>query len=435
MRAKKCGMSADEKQFRRLHYCGTCKTIGSLYGQKSRLLLNHDTVFLAEILTSLSDEKTDGWQESYQSYNCLNLPKTAMPVSLQFAAATNVILAEFKIADHIQDAPRQRRFKFARRIFSNEFLKAEDSLKRWNFPLEKVREILQTQEKLESENSSLDILAEPTAATALFFAHGVELIGKDELKNLASEIGYKFGKLIYLLDALEDFEKDAKTNQFNALRAVFALNENKLPNDIYRKVTAILRGLESELIAKIYALPIDERQRQIFALRFQENLDKKLKTELPILKTRNFHIPKQKPTFTEKYHLAVKTARKLTRNYSWQMPIVFLFVFVFALAAPAHTREAKSARECFDLSFNLMFLGAVLSSAAFSVKPLFLENPEEILTKKGRRKKAARAAAGGAADDDSGWCDACECCCCDCDDCCCDFDGCCDCDCGGCCDC
>ncbi len=44
MSAKKYGMSAAEKQFRRLNYCGTCKTTGSLYGQKSRLLLNYDTI-------------------------------------------------------------------------------------------------------------------------------------------------------------------------------------------------------------------------------------------------------------------------------------------------------------------------------------------------------------------------------------------------------
>ncbi len=31
-------------------YCGTCKTMGERYGQKTRLLLNHDTVFLAELL-------------------------------------------------------------------------------------------------------------------------------------------------------------------------------------------------------------------------------------------------------------------------------------------------------------------------------------------------------------------------------------------------
>ena len=132
MRAKKCGMSAEEKNFRRLHYCGTCKTIGSLYGQKSRMLLNHDTVFLAEILTSLSDENVSDWQKSYQSYNCLSLPKNEMPLSLQFAATANVILAEFKITDHISDT-RQRRFNLAHRIFSKEFIQAEKLLNEWNF--------------------------------------------------------------------------------------------------------------------------------------------------------------------------------------------------------------------------------------------------------------------------------------------------------------
>jgi len=34
----------------RLPYCGTCKTMGALYGQRSRVFLSHDVVFLAELL-------------------------------------------------------------------------------------------------------------------------------------------------------------------------------------------------------------------------------------------------------------------------------------------------------------------------------------------------------------------------------------------------
>lgn len=422
MRAKKCGMSTDEKQFRRLHYCGMCKTIGSLYSQKSRLMLNHDTVFLAEILTSLSGENVSDWQNAYQSFNCLNLPETAMPDSLQFAAATNIILAEFKIADHIHDS-RQFRFKVARRVFSNEFLNAESSLKGWNFPLEKVRRILQTQEKIETENSSLEILAEPTAlVTALFFAHGVDLIGRSELKNIASEIGYSFGKLIYLLDAFEDFASDAKAKQFNAISSIFALRENKLPKDIYRKVSAILRELEREIAVAIYKLPIEEMQKQIFVLRLQENLGKKLKTELPVLKSRKIHLPKSRQTFAERYHRAIETARKLAENYSWQMPLIFLLVFIFALVAPTHTREAKSARECFDLSFNLMFLGSVFSSAAIFAKPLFMENPQ-MPPPSNKRGKPVKLLGRSSQNCFCGCFEDCDCCCDSCD-CCSDCGGC-----------
>lgn len=133
MRSKRCGLTAEEKNFRRLNYCGTCKTIGSLYSQKSRLLLNHDTVFLAEILTALSDEKVGDWQKSYQSFNCLNLPKSAMPESLKFAATANVILTKFKLADHITDEKKSR-YKFTDKVFAGDFQQAENFLKKQNFP-------------------------------------------------------------------------------------------------------------------------------------------------------------------------------------------------------------------------------------------------------------------------------------------------------------
>ena len=109
MRAKNCGLSADEKHFRRLNYCGTCKTLGTVYGQKSRLLLNHDTVFLAEILSALSGEDVKDWQKSYQSFNCLSLPESGeSPAALEFAATVNIILTEFKLADHLADEGKRR---------------------------------------------------------------------------------------------------------------------------------------------------------------------------------------------------------------------------------------------------------------------------------------------------------------------------------------
>src|SRR5262249_665373 len=99
MKAKTCSLPDELKHHRRLHYCGTCKTMGSLYGQKSRALLNHDTVFLAEVLTAIScdTESLREWHRAYQSFNCLTLPKTAaaMPIALQLAASATVILTEF----------------------------------------------------------------------------------------------------------------------------------------------------------------------------------------------------------------------------------------------------------------------------------------------------------------------------------------------------
>ena len=97
MKARTCSLSPELKRHRRLHYCGTCKTIGGLYGQRSRALLNHDTVFLAELLSALSgaDRRLDEWSSPYQSYNCLALPRSAsdMPLALRYAAAATLTLA------------------------------------------------------------------------------------------------------------------------------------------------------------------------------------------------------------------------------------------------------------------------------------------------------------------------------------------------------
>jgi hypothetical protein len=430
MRAQKCGMSEDEKYFRRLNYCGTCKTTGALFGQKARLLLNHDTVFLAEILSALSGDAAQEWDSAYQSYNCLNLPKAEMPRALRFAAATNVILAEFKLADHLADEGKQR-YRLARNAFSAEFQKAERLLTGWNFPLAGVKAVLDSQKAVERTERSLEKLAFPTAqTTAVFFREGVRQIGRDELAESAFELGFAFGKLVYLVDAFEDYEKDFRQGQFNALRAAFDLQSAGLTPEAKRRSAAILHEIESRIISTISALPLPENQKTLFISRLSQNLQRKLKTALPVLRTNDACRPKPRQTFAQRWQKAAEKARSLTRNYGWQMPLVFLFVFAFALVAPAQTRDAKSARECFDLSFNLIALGAVFGAVLAFPKTVLMQNlPTGDVGRKLEKKRR--------------WCDWCDCCDCDCCDCCeggCDgcncCSGCCDnCGCDGCCDC
>src|ERR1700710_1921184 len=104
----------------RNHYCGTCKTIGARYGQAARMSLNHDTVFLAEILSALS--ASPDISRAYRSFNCMTLPKTEaeMPTVMRYAAAATLVLAEFKVIDHIEDT-NGRRWRTLKRLFSKQF--------------------------------------------------------------------------------------------------------------------------------------------------------------------------------------------------------------------------------------------------------------------------------------------------------------------------
>ena len=51
---------------------------------------------------------------------------------------------------------------------------------------------------------------------------GARAVGSPEAPEVVDamrRLGYDFGRLVYLLDAFEDYEKDWRQGEFNALRA------------------------------------------------------------------------------------------------------------------------------------------------------------------------------------------------------------------------
>src|ERR1700736_6544133 len=99
-RGDACAVDSQRRRWQ-LHYCGTCKIIGRQYGQRTRLLLNHDAVFLAELLTALAAQDSEEWGGAFPSPNCLRLPsEPEMPLVLRYAAAATVLLTEYNVADH-----------------------------------------------------------------------------------------------------------------------------------------------------------------------------------------------------------------------------------------------------------------------------------------------------------------------------------------------
>ena len=120
MRAGICSRHRERAHHRRLHYCGACKTMGRLYGQKSRLLLNNDAVFLAELLSALSPggAPISDWDRAYQSFNCLSLPagEEEMPLALQVAATATLVMSESRSPTSSDDGGNGK-WKLAQRIY------------------------------------------------------------------------------------------------------------------------------------------------------------------------------------------------------------------------------------------------------------------------------------------------------------------------------
>jgi len=362
------------KRSGRLNYCGSCKTLGAMYGQRSRLLLNHDMVFLAELL--LDDPQ---WTAAHRSFNCMAMPKEHPP-ALQYAATASVVLAHFQINDQIADS-RGWRWRWIKRLFSPAYRKASRRLREGGFPLEEMTDLLDGQGDREARAVSLGDVAEPTArATEMIFSHGAA--------ELAS-IGRRFGYLIYVLDAWEDRDRDVKSGNFNALLMFPDVDGRK-------EILSVVESLEEDLSPDL-------------AARLRQNVEERLGMRIRVL-----HGVCRKPA-RERWRSAVAFARSMKereRAGVLKGAAVVATVSVLGFFAPHLIRGAESWRQSLGLALNLMAFGGV-----FATVPV--PEPSEGPQKKG---PVFSGCCDGCCCDGCGDCDCCECCgvcgecgsCCDC---------------------
>lgn len=437
MKARTCAAPPAQRREHRLHYCGTCKTIGRQYGQSARFLLNFDTVFLAELLTALGDQTTSlkPWASAYQSFNCLTLPRTReeFPLPLHFAATATVVLAEFKVQDHLQDHSSWSG-RVVATTFSTAFQTAAQQLSDWAFPVDELREMLGSQTQREGElkqngsatdpEAGLSLVAEPTAhATGLFFRHGARLLGAVEAESTMYHLGQAFGTLIYLLDALEDFEKDHRRGDFNAFQIAFNIDQPKLVGPHRAQAIAQVRNAEARMIEFFHQLPLSAERVEQFTYRLRSNLASRLGTRLLVVQAKPVCSTSKRKTWRDRLSEAVTFGKTLAAKETghaahpsvarMKSSVVLASVVPIAFFFPQQTLTATSSRECISLGMNLMFVGAVLASVGSIFQPIQMA----VFPNFGNRRRRRQ----GAETESSNCCDEC---CPDCCEACCRCDGC-----------
>lgn len=195
----------------RSYYCGLCKTLKTEYGYFSRFGLNYDSVFLALLLSSVTEAE----------YNCKNEICIAHPLekkpimttnrSLSYSAAVMMILAFLKLEDDIRDEHSVKAlFEYLLLLGAKRKIK-----KRYGKLYDTCREQINKLSVLEKNNScDIDELADS-------FAHLLEILFVPEFvtdetqRRIIGHIGYLIGRFIYIADAYEDIEKDKKKKNFN----------------------------------------------------------------------------------------------------------------------------------------------------------------------------------------------------------------------------
>jgi len=383
---KTCGHSPESWKNWRLHYCGTCKVMGRVYGQASRLTLNHDTVFLGEMLTALSPKPVH-WSAGMRSFSCMSLPasQAEAPEALRYAAAATVVLTEYKLRDRIEDDSRLRTFwTKARRWWSPRFRTACAELHGFGFDVKTLDRALSAQLGVERRGDP-DPAGPTASAASMFYAHGAFLAKRPELRETLARLGAAFGSMIYWLDAWSDQDSDQRAGTYNAIVAM-GLDRERAIAEIDRHAGEAIRAMR-ELG--------DSGLAAAFASRLRGNLDARLGRRLSTVCS-SCVTPDKPATWAS----AWDRAETLAEGRAWPvLALVALCVFVF----PEHGRVAESADECVSLSGNLMALSSVLAVAI------------------GKRKRGGEGAAS---------CCLTDVCCCEGAECCCEIG-----ECGECCNC
>lgn len=197
-------------------YCGVCKSIGLNCGQIGRFTLTYDIAFLSAICHNIM-----GVDVTINKEHCAThiLRKTTVckPDEISLALAdVNVILAYYKLLDDSTDENRGNLKSF---VFKGAYKKAKSRLPEFDKFVKTQTSALR---ELELKNSdSIDMVAD---STALMLREAANVVIKDKATVYTDNLFYFIGKWIYLIDALDDYDKDVKKGNFNVFYNAYKQN-------------------------------------------------------------------------------------------------------------------------------------------------------------------------------------------------------------------
>ena len=231
------------------YYCGICKSIGRRYGQLPRMALSYDAAFLAILLASIEDAPDAPLQE-----HCVVHPikKKTMIYNraVDYAGDVMLLLAWYKLLDDAKDENRfyaKATMVLLRSIYRDLRKQYPDLCKGIEENLAKLTALEQA--KCDSIDQAADAFSQ---IMKIIFQEGIRTLYEADVVTIepehpakehadpqslietAGQIGWHLGKWIYLIDAVDDIEKDIKSGSYNPLKAKFP-DANSLSGVEFRK--------------------------------------------------------------------------------------------------------------------------------------------------------------------------------------------------------
>ncbi len=204
-------------EYYRAVYCGLCRALGKCGGQCARLTLTYDFTFLALVHMALAGETPQFHKKRCIAHPFFAHAEAKCNPSLTFSANASLLLTGGKLLDDRADEKGRKRLRALCLL-----------------PL--FRPAVRRARRAEGELHA--ILTERLSALAAFEKQPARSIDRPALlfgevmaallshtftdgkATIARAIGLAVGKWVYLVDALDDFDEDARRGRFNPILQV-----------------------------------------------------------------------------------------------------------------------------------------------------------------------------------------------------------------------
>lgn len=194
-------------------YCTLCKEMGKEYGLLSRFLLSYDGAFYVLYKLGLSDENVTAKNSRCTFNPCKKCMKITCESDVYKLAGTiTVILAYFKLKDNLNDSNSVKKVILYLLLPYFSLLKRK-AIKKHPDIYHKIKKGMEHQFEIEKTTDVLPDKAAHSSADMLgwLFAYNEG----DNTKESAYNFGYHLGRIVYFLDAFDDFQEDLKNGSFN----------------------------------------------------------------------------------------------------------------------------------------------------------------------------------------------------------------------------
>lgn len=216
-------LKVGEYELYKAFYCGLCRSLGTHICRTSEFTLSYDLVFLAIVRFAAANEEPVIKRRRCAVHPFKKRPYVETCKPMEYTARSSALLTYYKIADDVNDTKGAKRLK--RRIalkFAGKYRKKADIPELDRMIAERIAAL----SALEKERSSVEKCADEFGKTlGDVFAFS---FGDPETERILYNAGFHIGRWIYYIDAVDDFDDDKKTGDFNPLETFEELPASEL---------------------------------------------------------------------------------------------------------------------------------------------------------------------------------------------------------------